>query len=200
MLAEIANLAPPQPVTNGPAAEEPAAAKPGAVWSVVGAWTCEHPSWKGTLTICPDGTFHTAKNDAGRWTLTGLQEHVALVLAWDRWGTEVVKMVSADEFRGKVRGGGDAYGEMTLHRMAVPALPTVPPVEFRTWHHGEPPVRLIRQDEGFCALTLVTGHFQGGGEVVKVYIGEDGYWYLGGQSGQEGVAAKCVIVRYPAHG
>ena len=69
-------------------------------------------------------------------------------------------------------------------------------VETHTWRQGEPPVRLIRQEEGFCALSLVTGHFQGGGEVVRLYVGDDGYWYLGGQSGQEGVAAQCIVVRY----
>ena len=70
-------------------------------------------------------------------------------------------------------------------------------VEFRGWHQGEPPVKLIRKDEGFCALTGVTGRFEGDGEQVRVYIGDDDYWYLGGQSAQKGVAATCVIVRYP---
>jgi hypothetical protein len=55
-------------------------------------------------------------------------------------------------------------------------------VETKTWRQGEPPLRLIREDEGFRALSLVTGHFQGGGELVKVYMGDDGYWYLGGHS------------------
>ncbi len=69
-------------------------------------------------------------------------------------------------------------------------------VSFATWKQGEPPQRLIRATDGFCALTTVTGHFQGGGEVVSVYIGDDGYWYLGGKSMQQGVHATCVIVPY----
>ncbi|HEY3899910.1 MAG TPA: hypothetical protein VGM54_14925 [Chthoniobacter sp.] len=69
-------------------------------------------------------------------------------------------------------------------------------VETRAWRQGEPPVRLIPKDEGFCALTMVTGHFQGAGEWVKVWIADDGYWYLGGESHQEGVAAECMIVRF----
>lgn len=79
---------------------------------------------------------------------------------------------------------------------ALQDLPGGAKYEFRTWHQGNPPIRLIRKEDGYCALTLVTGHFQGGGEVAGVYIGDDGYWYLGGQSGQEGVAAQCIIVHY----
>ena len=69
-------------------------------------------------------------------------------------------------------------------------------VSFATWKQGEPPHRLIRATDGFCALTTVAGHFQGGGEVVRVYIGEDGYWYIGGDSSQKGVRAECVIVPF----
>lgn len=71
-----------------------------------------------------------------------------------------------------------------------------PSVEIRSWHQGEAPIRLIRKDQGFCALSLVTGGFAGGGEIVKVWIGPDDYWYLGGQSQQEGVGAECIVVRY----
>lgn len=71
-------------------------------------------------------------------------------------------------------------------------------VEFRQWHRGEPPVKLIPKDDGFCALTSVAGRFAGSGEQVGVYIGADDYWYLGGKSDQEGVSASCMIVRYPA--
>ncbi len=79
-----------------------------------------------------------------------------------------------------------------------PVIPEGRPlsVEMRTWRQGEPPVRIMPKDDGFCALSLVTGHFQGGGEIVKVYIGKDGWWYLGGQSGQEGVVGECIVVRY----
>ena len=69
-------------------------------------------------------------------------------------------------------------------------------VEFRSWHQGEPPVKMIRKEEGFCALTSVGGGFAGGGEQAHVYIDTDGYWYLGGKSMQDGVSAECVIVRF----
>ena len=71
-------------------------------------------------------------------------------------------------------------------------------VEFRHWEQGQPALKLIRKEEGVCALTGVTGHFQGSGEQVRVYVGDDGYWYLGGTSHQEGVAADCVIVHFPS--
>lgn len=70
-------------------------------------------------------------------------------------------------------------------------------VEFHQWQQGQPPVRLIRKDEGFCALTSVTGRFEGDGEQARVYVGADDYWYLGGKSAQRGVAAECMVVRYP---
>ena len=57
-------------------------------------------------------------------------------------------------------------------------------------------MKLLRADEGFCALTSVTGHFAGSGEVVKVYVAEDGYWYLAGRSMQDDVAAECIVIRY----
>ncbi len=78
-----------------------------------------------------------------------------------------------------------------------PPPPAAGGAEFRHWHQGEPPIKLIRKEEGFCALTGVGGGFQGGGEEAHVYIGDDGYWYLGGKSMQKGVSADCVVVRYP---
>ncbi len=173
-----------------------------AAWSVVGKWQCTHPAWTGTVTISADGTFSRYEGEAnpvGRWSLGGLQDGVILVLAWNGWPTETVSMVGPDEFRGKV-GPAVPYGEMVMRRIQPPAAPAVAPstgpsVETRAWHQGEPPLRLIRKEDGFCALSLVTGHFQGGGEVVKVYVGDDGYWYLGGDSQQEGVAAECIVVR-----
>lgn len=69
-------------------------------------------------------------------------------------------------------------------------------LEFARWEQGQPPVKLIRSNEGYCALTMVRGHFAGGGEHVRVWVDEDGFWYLGGHSYQHEVSAECVIVRY----
>ena len=69
-------------------------------------------------------------------------------------------------------------------------------LEFAHWEQGQPPVKLIRSNEGFCALTMVRGRFEGCGEDVRVWVGEDGFWYLGGHSFQADVTAECVVVRY----
>ena len=183
--------------TEGIEALPPAAAAPRpAPWSILGAWTTSHPDWVGTVTLLADGTFSsTPDHDSGHWTLTALQDRVILVLAWDHWPAETVTMINPDEFAGQVRGGGGQFGELTMHRVRVPAAPAAP-YETKTWRQGEPPLRLLRQEEGFCALTLVTGHFQGAGESVRVYVADDGFWYLGGESQQEGVAAECIVVRF----
>jgi hypothetical protein len=175
---------------------------PGAVdaaaapWSIVGAWACTHPDWTGTVQIAADGSFSNP-DSTGHWTLTGSRDRVILVLAWDGWPAETVTMISPDEFRGRVRGQGQE-GEFRMRRIAAAApapAPAAPAFETRRWEQGDAPIRLIRKEEGFCALTMVTGHFEGGGEMVRVYVADDGYWYLGGDSQQEGVAAECIIVR-----
>lgn len=80
----------------------------------------------------------------------------------------------------------------TLPGSTFPVLP----VYFVTWSQGEPPIQLIKQNEGFCFLTGVTGHFQGAGESVRVWIDKDGYWYLGGASQQQGISGQCAVMRY----
>jgi hypothetical protein len=166
-----------------------------APWSVVGVWKVRHPDWSGTLTLEKNGEFtRTEDHDSGHWTLTALHDRVVLVLAWDHWPAETVTMISPDEFCSKVRGQAQE-GDMTLQRMPAAAA-RFTFFETAKWRQGEPPVRLIRQEEGFCALTQVTGSFQGSGESVRVYVGDDGYWYLGGDSHQEGVGAECIVIRY----
>jgi hypothetical protein len=63
-----------------------------------------------------------------------------------------------------------------------------------SWSQGEPPVRMIHKDEGFCFLTRVGGGFEGGGEVVLIELRDDGYYYLTGGSGQSGVHAEATAV------
>jgi hypothetical protein len=55
------------------------------------------------------------------------------------------------------------------------------PVEYE-WKSGAAPVRMIRTDEGVCVLAGVVGGLRGGGEDVRVYPGDDGYWYLAGRA------------------
>jgi hypothetical protein len=171
---------------NSSASIPPGPQTQNTAWSVTGKWHGNHNgAWDDTVTILPDGTFHRGQQgDTGHWTLAASGDKIILVLAWDNWGAEAITMQGPDDFSSRV---------LTLHRDSALAAA----IETRTWRQGEPPVKIMRKDEGFCVLSMVTGHFQGGGEYVKVYVGDDGYWYLGGDSHQEGVAAQCIVIRYP---
>ncbi len=63
------------------------------------------------------------------------------------------------------------------------------------WERGGAPVRMIRKEEGFCYLTRVNGEFAGMGEQARVYIGDDGYWYLHGTAFKP-LAATAMSVRF----
>ena len=52
----------------------------------------------------------------------------------------------------------------------------------------------MRREEGFCYLSGMTGHFAGAGEEVKVFISGDGWWYLSGKSGMDGVGATAMAI------
>ena len=166
-------------------------------WSVVGAWSAIHTVWKGTITLLSNGEVLNPENKPdGQWVLTAEQGQLHLILRWRKSPADDLSMVNANEFYGT-----DGRSEFRLHREPTPAMQTGGQdlggaVEFHSWHQGEPAVKLIRRDEGFCALTSVTGHFAGSGELVEVYLAEDDYWYLGGRSQQNDVAAGCIVVRY----
>ena len=77
------------------------------------------------------------------------------------------------------------------------AAPPAAEVSRYDWKNGDPPVRMIRKEEGFCYLTALSGGFAGGGEVANVYIADDGYWYLGGQTGTGFLRLSAVSVKRP---
>ncbi len=72
-------------------------------------------------------------------------------------------------------------------------------VTFYDWSSGSPPVKMIHRSEGFCFLSSIGGGFNGGGEEVRVHIGEDGYWYLSGRSGTP-INARAAAIRTNEHG
>ena len=188
----------------GPAiADEPVPTPPPAAsdkaWSVTGLWFAMHTAWSGPITLTADGTMLNSqgRNDGG-WTLTTQQGQVHLLIRWANWPTDDLLMLNANEFYGSKDNG---RVELRLRRQRPAASPAAAEgsdhgVETASWHQGEAPVKLLRVDEGFCALTSVTGHFEGGGEAVRVYVAEDGYWYLAGRSSQNDVAGECVVIRY----
>ncbi|HEV7402566.1 MAG TPA: hypothetical protein VGO11_06565 [Chthoniobacteraceae bacterium] len=177
-------------------------------WSVVGKWKVKNGSWEALLELKSDGTVTRSDDKYGHWSLTSSEGHLVLVLDWAQWQAETATMFQPDYFRGRSQAG-----EFELRRERAPEAQGGNPgtensinlkekgagwsTEIKAWAQGEPAVRLIRKEEGFCALTKVTGAFEGGGEAVQVYVGDDGWWYLGGISQQDGVAAECVVVRFP---
>ena len=177
-------------------------------WSAVGKWKVKNGSWEAVLELKGDGTATRSDDKSGHWSLTSSGGHVILVLDWAHWQAETAAMFEPDYFRGR----SDA-GEFELRRERAPeskggrpnavnAIDVEAPeagwsAEIKTWAQGDAAVQLIRKEEGFCALTKVTGAFAGGGEAVRVFVGDDGWWYLDGISQQEGVGAECVVVRFP---
>jgi hypothetical protein len=76
------------------------------------------------------------------------------------------------------------------------ALQAVLGVQTYFWHQTfGTPIRMIRSNDGICYLTLVRGRFQGAGEKVTI-ANRDGYWWLEGESKQEGVAAEATCVPF----
>jgi len=69
--------------------------------------------------------------------------------------------------------------------------------EIVSWNHNMPKtMKLIREDEGFCALAGVGGKFNGGGEFAKVYLNQkDKTWYFEGQNVAGFGWADILVVR-----
>lgn len=72
-----------------------------------------------------------------------------------------------------------------------------PKFEYTTyrWENNGPPVKMIHQDEGICYLSGIGGAFQGGAEVARVYVHDDGYWYLHGSTGQGLLVVNATAVK-----
>ncbi len=162
-------------------------------WTVTGKWIAKHPHWEGELELRPDGVVAGAS--AARWILSADRDRPMLVIFWDEWGTESLDLVADNRFEGRTR-----WGLFTLHRQGteahekVTASASTEP-ETRTWTQGQPPIRLIKKDEGICTMVNVTGPLAAD-ESVSVAVGNDGFWYLGGKASQKGVSGICNIIRY----
>lgn len=64
------------------------------------------------------------------------------------------------------------------------------------WAKGDPPVKMLHKNAGFCVLSGVGGAFQGGGEVVEISLGPDDFWYLSGKSGQLTTSGEAVALEF----
>jgi hypothetical protein len=67
-----------------------------------------------------------------------------------------------------------------------------------TWTAKAPAVKMIHKSKGFCFLSGIGGAFAGGGERVRLTIGEDGFWYLAGKAAQPSVTVQAISVQAPA--
>jgi hypothetical protein len=64
----------------------------------------------------------------------------------------------------------------------------------QAWKVGDPPVKLLKKEEGFAVLSGITGNFVGLGEEVQISLADDGVWCLQGRSGQSELAAKATTI------
>lgn len=98
---------------------------------------------------------------------------------------------------------GRAGKGITVRALAVR---TVKATSFRgepkehKWYAGDKPVRMIHRDEGFCYLSGLGGDLTGGKAELYVYVGDDGYWYLGGKAGYKSVNARATSIRLGTEG
>ncbi|QRK08436.1 hypothetical protein JQX13_52460 [Archangium violaceum] len=58
-----------------------------------------------------------------------------------------------------------------------------------SWYQGQLSTNMGTTSARSCALTFVSGRFQGGGEQISISQ-SDGYWFLGGRSAQNSVQAR----------
>ena len=64
------------------------------------------------------------------------------------------------------------------------------------WGKDQPKVRMTKSDHSVCFLTLVSGYFYGGGEIVEI-SDTGGYWWLGGAAVQRDVRAQARCIGAP---
>ena len=95
-----------------------------------------------------------------------------------------------------VKDGRTAEFEKELTRVRSLAFHS-PKFEYKTfeWEHNAAPVKMIHKDEGFCYLADIGGAFNGGAEVARVYVGDDGFWYLHGSTGQGFMVIRAITVK-----
>ncbi len=63
-----------------------------------------------------------------------------------------------------------------------------------SWKLGQPNVKLIPRNLGFCFLSSVSGHFGGYNDAAGVRLANDRFWWLDASSGQEALSAKAISI------
>ncbi len=90
-------------------------------------------------------------------------------------------------------------GHSGLNSMLGSAAPILtresPIVQEHSWSTYDPPRKLIHENDGFPVLSSVNGGLRGGGEIVRLWLDSDGYWWLGGHSGVPWLESKAMTIR-----
>ncbi len=81
--------------------------------------------------------------------------------------------------------------------LAEPGCTNPPIVRVVRWQHGDPTLRLLPADRGFCYVSGLGGALEGGGEGVRVFV-DDGTWFVGGYSCQPSLWVEVTCVAWPA--
>jgi hypothetical protein len=86
-------------------------------------------------------------------------------------------------------------GDLPLAAENQPSFGGNPGLFTKYWHQNNgSPTFLGYSGDLFCFLGSVSGQFDGAGESVRVYIDQNGYWWLGGTSQRTGVAGHAVCI------
>ncbi len=88
-----------------------------------------------------------------------------------------------------------AIPSLSFHGNDSPASGHTPTLETFTWSRGQKPIKMIREQEGFCFLSEIGGCFAGGGERVRVYV-DDGWWWIHGRCMQRSLWATATCIRH----
>jgi hypothetical protein len=97
--------------------------------------------------------------------------------------------VRIDDGRWHLDGNGVQH--IFANAISVSAKDSASQIAYYRWSRGQPAIRMIHQDEGFCVLSSVGGGFRGGAEWVRVFVDEEGYWTLAGGA-QRALSAEAI--------
>ena len=158
------------------------------------------PAVAQSLTGTPAAALLPGQADFEREVKTASEQYERAKLrfteATERVRLNYVKVLEDNLSDLVVKDGRTAEFEKELRRVRSLAFHS-PKFEYKTfeWEHNAAPVKMIHKEEGFCYLADIGGAFNGGAEVARVYVGDDGFWYLHGSTGQGFMVVRAIAVK-----
>lgn len=64
------------------------------------------------------------------------------------------------------------------------------------WKRGDPVHELIPASEGICLLTGINGRIKVGDDELRLVVGSEGNWRLGGRTERANASAKAMVMRF----